>query len=589
MIVETIIHRVLLAGLLLIAFAVPLHFAPIGFFLEEFIAGAAVVLGGALAWACAPRTRTVSDALVLWLLWGGMMFAAYINGSYSLVTPGLWALIYWTVAALAILWFGRLRESWGTEQAIQSIAGFLVIALIIQVLLGTAKFYGFLRGINISEMPSSRMPGLLNQYNVTAGFITLGLISVLYLSLKEKLGISIQILLTLMGGFALFLTDTRSVWLYFVVILIAVVMYLRSDISPEARRVGIGKSTAFFVSLILAFYGTGPVDSALTSIGPADLARPSIEKAESTRTMVDPGIRFAETRKVLAGFHENPYLGVGPNNYPYFSFEMDSELDDLRRSGHLPTHSHNIFTMLLVEQGIIGLVVFLVLGGYSAFCVFRLKRGPEWVWLASALGVFFVYSNVEYPLWYLHYLALFFGILALALPVRRLTITSRTVTFLSSLAVVGVFLVLGFNLFRGYAAFSSAYVDRDWDTERVHQVSLWSRDSFIGPYGDLLVYQYLLPAPTDYEKQLEKVEKVIRWRPQGAALATKIMLLVLLERHQQACEFAERAIPFIPSVHTRLTMDLPVLEKARGAEIEKIQACIDDIAGVEKRQTDAVE
>lgn len=581
-IAETITHKVLLSVLLLIAFAVPFHFAPIGFFLEEFIAGAAAILGGVVAWACAPRERAVSEAFVLWLVWGVVMLASYLNGSYLLPAPGLWALIYWTVATLAILWFGRLSECWGTERTIQSITGFMVLALIIQVLLGTAKFYGFLRVFNIAEMPVSRMPGLLNQYNVTAAFITVGLISVLYLSLKRKLGFPIQVLLTAMGGFALSLTDTRAVWLYFAVILIAIGMYLRSVPDRGKRRTGIGKSAAFFAALLLAFYGAGHVDGVLTSIGPADLGRPSIEKADSTRTVTDPGIRFAETRKVLEGVSENPYLGVGPNNYPYFSFEMDARLDNLRRSGSLTAHSHNIFTMILAEQGIIGLAVFLVLGGYAAFRIFRLERSPEWFWLASILGVFFVYSNVEYPLWYLHYLVLFFGVLTLALPARRITVTSRAVAGISSIAVVCVFLVLGFNLFRGYAAFIWAHADRNWSAERVQEVTLWSTDSFVGPYGDLLVYQYLLPRPTDYQEQLDEVEKVIRWRPQGPALATKIMLLVLMERHQEACEFAEKAIPFIPSVYKRLKVDLPVLEKERGADIQKIQACIDDIAEADK-------
>ncbi len=257
---------------------------------------------------------------------------------------------------------------------------------------------------------------------------------------------------------------------------------------------------------------------------------------------------------------------------------MDSEIADPTRSGTLVTHSHNIASMILAEQGWVGLTVFVVIVIWLAVRIFRMNKNAEWFWVASVLGVFFLFSNVEYPLWYLHYLALFLGVLTFTLPMHRFRINSRLVAMLSSGAVLMTFLLLGSSVFRGYHVFANAYMNPNWSQEQFQKIQVWRSSSFIGPYGDLLVYQYLLPTEGDYEKQLDRVQRVIEWRPQGSALSTKVMLLALLGRNDEACQFAEKAIPFIPSTATRLKADISRLEEEYDVELEPVEQCVTDIA-----------
>ncbi|MYL25536.1 MULTISPECIES: PglL family O-oligosaccharyltransferase [Halomonadaceae] len=563
---------------LLVAFSVPFHLAPIGFFLEEITAAAAIVCGGALSWALMGKDRSVSAVLPLWCVWGGVILASYLNGNYSLNTAALWALVYWSIGCLAIVWFSRLQEIFGRAGTIEVIASLMVFALVLQAILGVAKFYGLLRFLTIQELPSSRMPGLLNQFNVTACFVTIGLVSVIFLSLKERLGLTLQFVLVWMGGVVLFLTDTRTVWGYFAIIAIAVLIVSFKTSDVFLRRRLIRSSGVACAGIVVAFFSQTPLDHGLTYLAPENLGRPSIEKADSTRSATDPGIRLTELEKVWEGALEKPWLGVGINNYPYFSFRMDSRVADPTRAGTLVTHSHNIFSMILAEQGIIGLGIFLALIFWLAVRVFRLTKNAEWFWVASVLGIFFLFSNVEYPLWYLHYLVLFLGVLTFALPVFYFRVSSRLLAGASSVAVLVTFLFLGAGVLRGYYVFATAYMNPNWDQERIKQIQAWRSSSFVGPYGDLLVYQYLLPTEGGYEQQLNQVQRVIEWRPQGSALSTKVMLLALLERHDEACQFAEKAIPFIPSTATRLQADFPKLEEGYDVELDPVQECVSDIA-----------
>ncbi|MEQ6884378.1 Wzy polymerase domain-containing protein [Salicola sp. Rm-C-2C1-2] len=563
---------------LLVAFSVPFHFAPIGFFIEEATAAAAVVLGGALAWACMGNSRSVSAVLPLWCLWGVVLALSYINGDYSLNTAALWALVYWSIGCLVIVWFSRLHEVFGYRRAIEGIASLMVLALVIQAILGVAKFYGLLRFINIPEQASSRMPGLLNQANVTSCFVTVGLISVIFLSLRQRLGMAFQLVLAWMAGSVLFLTGTRAVWGYFFIIgIAALVVVLRGRDSFVGRKL-IQSVCVACIGVVVAFFSQSSLDHGLTRIAPDDLRGGTIERADFTRSATELGLRPTEFAKVWHGAFEQPWFGVGINNYPYFSFRMDSEVTDPIRSGHLVTHSHNIFSMILAEQGLVGLVTFLVMALWLAFRIFRLEKNAEWFWVASILGVFFLFSNVEFPLWYLHYLVLFLGVLTFALPAVRFTINSRLVAVGCSAAVLITFLSLGASVAPGFYVFASAYLNPGWDQERVQQVHAWRSSSLIGPYGDLLVYKYLLPTEGGYQQQLNRVQRVIEWRPQGPALSTKIMLLALMDRDKEACRFAEKAVPFMPSIAKRVKADLARLEEQYDVELDPVERCLSDLS-----------
>ncbi|WP_158222345.1 PglL family O-oligosaccharyltransferase [Tamilnaduibacter salinus] len=497
---EKIAHVSLLSALILVAFSVPYHFSPIGFFYEEFLAGAISVVGGCLSWALMPSFRSVSVLSLVWLLWGAVVAVSYSLGEYTVPASGLWYLVYWFVAALAIVWFSRMKSLFGVERLILVCATLLTVALIVQVIGGMAKFYGFLRFIGSPEMPVTRLPGLLNQYNITAALVSMGLASSFYLFICRKIGHTMLACLTVGSVILLSLTDTRSVYLYalaFLVLISFILSGIRNGSSRREKKRIMGGGLVIIFGCLIAIFLAPTVDSGLIKVAPSDLDRSPVENTSSTRSIGDVGIRFAEAQKALEVFYQHPFFGVGPDNYSYMSFQMDEQVPTLNSSFGLPNHTHNIFTMVLAEEGAVGIIV--LIGGmvYLLICWVRLPCNREWLWVGSLLAIFFIYSNVEFPLWYMHYLVMFVGICVLIVPSASFRIDSKMLNSGTAIAIVVVMAFLGDSLLRGFTTLVRATAQNQWSEETVARVSGWQADSFLGPYAHMVEFGNIVPGRVD--------------------------------------------------------------------------------------------
>ncbi|MBE03249.1 MAG: hypothetical protein CL958_09275 [Euryarchaeota archaeon] len=572
---ELTIHYALMTALIVVAFCVPYHFIPIGSFIEEFIAGGAAVIGGVIAWAYMPRERQVSQATVLWLIWGGVLLISFLGADYSMVSSGYWVLIYWFVGLLAIVWIGRLSSEMSVAHVIEVIALLFVFSALAQSILGVAKFYGLLRGYWIFEAGTTRLPGLINQYNLTASSLMIGMASLFYLYFKGKVGLFCAFLVIYVTSFAAILTDTRSILLYVAIIFIALWFVYGDDERIHKKRVAAIVIAAAMTSL-LAFISVKPVDAFLESIGPDDLRRISLEDSVSTRDLSDLGIRVSEAKKIVAGIGHDLWLGVGPGNYSAYTYIWDDYVEDARRPGSLPTHSHNLFTMVMAEEGVLGLLVLLILISCVGWHLWVKKKNAEWFWLVSFFGILFVYSNVEYPLWYMQYLVVFLGICSLVLPSIRFKVDSRVIGYGLSAVALAVFGFLGLNLSSGYWDLVQADSKSYWGSDTVQTVRSWQGDTLLGPYATLLSYQRLLPSESEYERESELVERMMLWRPHNLVLVRKIQLLILSGDMEKACEISEKAIRFYKSVYFKLEADLPVIEKYRDIDVSPYRKCMVD-------------
>ncbi|WP_336367063.1 Wzy polymerase domain-containing protein [Marinobacter sp. C2H3] len=577
---EPTLHLFLIATLVLVAFSVPFHYIPIGSFAEEFIAGYAAVLGAVVSWAFMPKRRMVSSAAVLWLVWGVVLTISFTVNEYSLRASGLWVLIYWFVGLASIVWFSRLSTLFSEQKLVTALAAIFAILLVLQALLGVAKFYGMLRVYGIDEAGSSRLPGLINQYNLTASAVMIGAISVIYLNIRGLVGTFFTGVLLYFAAVTEILTDTRSVILYIAVVLITLAMSWSNSRGDEsvARKFKVLGLT-ITASVVLAFGSIGAIDSAMRYAGPTELARPGVDQAASTRDFSDLGIRLAEAKKIAAGIGDHAIFGVGPDNYSSYSYQWDDLITDGRHPGMLPTHSHNIFTMVFAEEGLLGLLVLAAAIIFTTYFVLKSPKTAEWFWKASLLGVIFVYSNVEYPLWYLQYLVVFLGVVSLVLPGLKFNLTSRSISVSTSVATLVVMFGLGYNLINGYWALIHAGGKDVWDAETIRDVRAWQSDSLLGPYAELLIYQRILPDEGAYDRDLERVDKMSHWRPHNLVQARKIELLVLKGESEKACKVATKAIRIFPSVYVKLKADLPLIHQYRQVDVSGVEECIERIYG----------
>ncbi|MFE8072071.1 Wzy polymerase domain-containing protein [Marinobacteraceae bacterium S3BR75-40.1] len=571
------IHCGLLALFLLVGFNVPYHYIPIGSFIEEFIAGAAAVIGGIVAWSCMPRERLISQSALLWLVWGTAVLLSYSLNDFSMPAAGMWVLVYWFVGLMTVIWFSRLTAALSVSRVVDILAILFVFSLLIQSMLGVAKFYGFLHYFWIYEAGTSRLPGLINQYNLTASAVLIGASSAVYLYVKGALRLAFVGLLIYLAAYTAILTDTRSVLVYALVIVAAIfIVFANAPAHSVTRRRIVNVSLASIAVVLVAFLSVKPMDRLLTSLGPDDLGRPAIENAEKTRTFSDMGIRVSEARKIKAGISDHFWFGVGPNNYAAYSYQWDDLLPEARRPGSLPTHTHNIFTMVFAEEGLLGLLVLVALMGWIGWRLWKSPKNLEWYWLAVVLGILFFYSNVEYPLWYMHYLVLFLGVCVLLLPMHRIKLDSRSLAFGLSAVVLIVFVFLGSNLVRGYWTLVKADSESLWGPETVQNVTLWQGDSLLGPYATLLAFQRLLPGADEYEVEAEKVAQMMAWRPHNLVLSRKIELDILRGDAAEACKVADKAIRFYSSVYKKLKADLPLIESYRNVDVAPYRACIEE-------------
>jgi len=83
-------------------------------------------------------------------------------------------------------------------------------------------------------------------------------------------------------------------------------------------------------------------------------------------------------------FEQRPLLGIGTGNFPpYFG-----RVDILETAARRPIHAHNIIMILLVENGILGLVVFVFLIGTAVVVALRRRQeSPDEVAAVGRLAV----------------------------------------------------------------------------------------------------------------------------------------------------------------------------------------------------------
>lgn len=118
-------------------------------------------------------------------------------------------------------------------------------------------------------------------------------------------------------------------------------------------------------------------------------------------------VRLDLQKRAWSMFLMNPLLGVGLDGFSWQDFLLRAE------AGHsspvfLPqfTHSHNIFTQLLAEAGVPGLLSLLVLLGVFVWALYKVNN-EETAMAVLGLAVLWGHSQFEFPLWYMHFLAVF--------------------------------------------------------------------------------------------------------------------------------------------------------------------------------------
>lgn len=305
---------------------------------------------------------------------------------------------YFLFATLMMLLGAMLKQSIGFDKAIKVIASALLISGLLSVLIIALDVMDIHLGGWVVTRKAGGAIANLGQSNHLATLLGLALASLGYLYVRQCLKslVTWPLAIILLAGLAL--TASRSTWLYVSLLPLTALIYrsfAAKNISFPAisnkRLVSllILPALYFFTQLTLPYI---PTDTPISTTNQrlVELA----QKKDSPRLLLYKASWYV--------FADNALIGTG------FGQMAGHDLNHANRVPELTgttSQAHNTLLQLLAETGVIGTTLVLVC--LLAYFV-RAKSAPltpeRWLWWLCLL-IIGTHAMLEYPLWYMHYLA----------------------------------------------------------------------------------------------------------------------------------------------------------------------------------------
>ncbi len=586
----------------LLPFLNPYHFFPLTNFYTEWLA-LALGLAALLPLSVKGFWEEVEiPALVMWLLG----FAAWLPLQLiwlDIAYPELSMLgALYVIWAAWMVWLGRvLAKSCGMEQLVVWLAAMLVLGGLLNSAAALVQFYGIdsWLGYSVASLgPIQRGAyGNLGQNNHFADYVTLALISALFLQIKGRLSWHATAACAGIFLYALSLSGSKATWLYLPAAL-AIGLWFRSrSHEPALRRAAVVVVILLplfgLLQYAMAHYGlaTRPLFAAGAAgvpITPIDrfvdeLARGVLPEAGGSAL----GTRIYMWHQALLMLFREPLLGVGFGQYAGVFFEQAAELSRY----HIPNYdrnSHNALMQLLAETGLVGAgLVCAGLGGWLLGLRRRISATAENWWMLCLLSVLFVHSMIEYPLWHANFL----GVAAVLLGMGsqrcirlRLTALSR---FAFPVMLVAGFFTLGSVLqaYRDLELLMYPRVlpkNREEIVERNEALLKLHRDTLLAPYVEMTYAGIIVADRNNLQDKLALNRRVLRLLPVPELAYRQVLLLGLNGERDAALVQLDRAVAVFPY---RLKDVVPIMEKAAQQEPAALGE-IAEIARQKLRQVD---
>lgn len=552
---------VLLGLVSVVPFLYPFHSEPQPGFYGEWIAfvlgagGSTVFLARAI-WLKleVPKTAIYVLALVLVIaiqsLWVSRPYLA--QG----LLPGLylcWAALLMTLA----VW---LRATIGLEKVTVTLGWFVLVGSLLHALTGLAQYLGiagWLASI-VAMKQSVAIHGNVVHSNHFATHLVLGVVALIYLYSQRRL--SAVLSFCLLGFFSVMaaLSGSRAVLLYAVALtLLSLATCKKRPDTPRLRLVAapLFFLVAFVCAQYLVIWANPWLMEELSAVSQnIDPFTHNVALERMPQIVSGIEARTSEWGKAWRMFLEAPLFGIGMGNYAWHSFQYQA----LPEFSHVPkpllfSHSHNLFTQVLAETGIAG---FSILFGLIIGWIRQFKEPGfslhGW-FIAAALLVLFVHSNLEFPLWYSYFL----GIAAVMLGLGD----NRTIrlTFTPWLGQLGVGLALfisGFILFftlmgfRSLANAPSTYIETDAQ-ETVYSLLRIANNPLLEPYAEAMLTTVMPLSKDGIEEKLRISTRAFKRNPTAFIAYKHATLLALNGQSQEANELLEHSARAYPDTLER--------------------------------------
>lgn len=396
----------LLASLWVVPFVNPFHWLPLPSFVEEAMAGALGLLGAALVLVLNgrrvlfPLIGLLPLGLLLALIAGAVLreqddSALALHALYLLFAT----LLIWAGHALSV----RLGEDrLAAAVAYASVAGGLAAAA-----LGALSIAPDLNSPLVMQRWEGRVFGNIGQANHFSAHLWIALAGAVYLGLTARLRLAwiaaIAIPLATMSA----LSGSRASFVYALIIAAALAWHARANVRAQRRRGVMVLGVLAVAVLVGNALSLAPLPSVDGRPPGTALARAFAELAPERATPPIRRVMAAQSWRVVM---DAPLWGAGAGQLPKAAFARSSALAGERFAEPLE-HAHNLFLQLAAELGVpSALFAALMLVALAVRSWPRDARPPALL-MGSIGAIIFLHSQIEYPLWYAHFL----GIFALAL------------------------------------------------------------------------------------------------------------------------------------------------------------------------------
>lgn len=543
-------------------------------FLGGLIGGILLLRSDANRFALSP----VLGFLLVFVLAMGLSIAV---NSYAVAAAWHWYLIFLGFSALFLFGMAEALEQLGTDQFVALLMRFLWYGAIVYAILSLLRYYGALQGVIPSLKPSEeRMGGMWTQANLNNITLWLGLLAAVFCCSwqQQRWRLAGSVLLF---GWGIACSASRVSWLFAAGLLIWVALaslptFRLSETLPK-RKLLAGSVFTVVVLLVLTPFVNAPLNQWLTEQG---IVNRSTTQALLERDALNDRFRSSEWQKAASAVPDMSVkellVGVGPGQYARFSSENDHRVSAEALDNGTWGNAHNIFIMLFIETGFIGLAVFLAILVSIGWQVLKRPIDTNRLFLTGAIGLLLIHSNLEFPLWYAWFLMLF-GLLLLPLYENRLVENDsrRTKPFVGATCLL-ITVIMLISVGTSYGSFARIALKENHNIDDFMQVVGLSEHSSLGPYASLWRYREFAPVTVDLERQIDEVERVVNWQPRDLVMLRQYSLYLMADRLDDACDVATQTARRYPGSAPFMVDHVREKKLVPAADLPKLQACIED-------------
>jgi hypothetical protein len=463
---------------------------------------------------------------------------------YEVQTGWRWYFIALCFSVFMVLGAADYLKDQGREAYTRVLIHALWWGALVYSVASLLRYYGFLQLVAPwMEASTGRMGGMWAQPNLTTTTAWLGLLCSIT-RFSWRFNPYLLVGSVTLFGWVIACAASRMSWLFAIGLLILIGLSclpsLRNHgITRERIVLAISVIAVAFLVLVVPIINE-PLRQWLVELGLLDQ---SFTYALVDRNLAEDSARLSELTKFLTAIPDfSPLtllLGVGPGGYANFSAtaELGMPTESLIQGTWL--HSHNVFTMVFIELGLIGSILIL---GLSLIIGWRLLRQPidkTNFFLAGALGLIFIHSNLEFPLWRPWFLLLFWLLVLPLFPVRAAHSNIKVLKPAVALVIGTISVALLVNVGTQFQTIVHV-ASKQAPTEADHfALKILSNDSLMGPYATLRRYRDFPPEMTSLDWQLKEVRRLKFWQPRDLVMVREFSLLLLAGNIDESCNAAE--------------------------------------------------